>query len=115
MITKPLIQSDVALTPAPGKQLELGRLRKHGFNSLHKAPADTLPLVLGVNHQPSNRADALALNRSNRTDNTIAMACLEYFPVGELDTQFGQRLRERRDRPIVVENGFSAICKLLQV
>src|SRR5438876_7326051 len=115
MITKPLIQSDVALTPVPGKQLELGRLRKHGFDSLHEAPADTLPLVLRVNHQPSNRAGAVPLNRSNRTDNTMALACLEYFPVGELGAQFSQRLGERRDRPIVVENGLGVIGELLQV
>src|SRR6266446_1648087 len=109
MITKPLIQPDVAFTLAPGKQLELGRLRKPGFDSLHEAPADTLPLALGVNHQPCNGAGALPLDCPNRTDNTIAMACLEYFPVGELGTQFGQRLGERRDRPIVVENGLGVI------
>jgi len=74
-----------------------------------------LPLVLGVNHQPSNRAGAFPLDRSNRTDNTIATARLEYFPVGELGTQFRQRLGERRDRPIVVENGLGVICELLQV
>ncbi len=106
---------NVALTLAPGKQLELGRLRKHGFDSLHEAPADTLPLVLGMNHQPSDGADAVPLNRSNRTDNAIAVACLEYLPVGELGAQFGQRLGERRDRPIVVEDCFGLICEPLQV
>ena len=102
------------MAPAAGEDLIPLGFWERSFDAMHELGADSLPLAVGMDDEPADRATAVCKRRPyGAHDLIICDGSQEELGI-ELGLDLGERLRERRNLPITVELCFTPVGQLLQ-